>query len=67
MKKNKKIEKKYLNIINKIERMRKKNNSNWMNLLKIAFKYSPYEAANVMKSINEKDKRISYLLNKLSK
>ena len=33
--------KNYLLIIKKIENIRKKNNKNWMNLLRLAFKKSP--------------------------
>ena len=32
---------KYLKIINQIENIRKKNNKNWMDVLRIAFKHSP--------------------------
>ena len=42
---------KYLKIINQIENIRKKNNKNWMDVLRIAFKHSPKEAAKVMNSI----------------
>ena len=31
-------------IINKIEIIRSKNNKNWMDLLRLAFKYAPKEA-----------------------
>ena len=31
----------YTNIINKIEKIRSKNNVNWMNILKLAFKTDP--------------------------
>ena len=33
------------NIINQIENVRKKNNRNWMNLLRIAFEHAPKETA----------------------
>lgn len=54
-------------IINQIEKIRSKNNVNWMNILRLAFKLDPKNAANIMKKINYDDKRISRLLNKLSK
>ena len=57
---------KYLKIINQIENIRKKNNKNWMDVLRIAFKHSPKEAAKVMNSIYKDDKRISNLVKKLS-
>ncbi len=56
----------YLNIINKIEKIRSKNNVNWMNILKLAFKIDPKSAVKIMKKINYDDKKISHLLNKLS-
>jgi len=58
---------KYLDIINKIEKIRSKNNVNWMNILRLAFKLDPKTASKIMKKINYDDKKISNLLNKLSK
>lgn len=65
--KNKNLEKKYLKLINQIERIRSKNNSNWMDLLKVAFKYSPKETAKIMSKIYLDDQKISSLVKKLSK
>jgi len=61
------MKKKYLQIINKIQKIRSKNNVNWMNLLKLAFDLAPERAAKIMKKINYDDKKISELLNKLNK
>ena len=36
-----KSKKYYLNVIKQIENIRKKNNVNWMNLLRLAFQESP--------------------------
>lgn len=58
--------KKYLKIIDKIEKVRTKNNSNWMDILRLALKSSPKEAIKIMMQINEKDKKISSLLTKLN-
>ena len=58
--------KKYLSIISKIEKIRSKNNVNWMNILRLAFKLDPVSAKKIMKKINYDDKKISDLLNKLS-
>lgn len=55
----------YLKIIDKIEKTRTANNINWMNILRIAIISNPKKTINVMKKINSKDKKISYLLNKL--
>mgnify|MGYP006087868513 FL=1 len=57
----------YLKIINKIEKIRKKNNVNWMNILRLAFKHSPREAAHIMSKIYLDDSRISKLVKKLGK
>ena len=57
---------KYLSIISKIEKIRSKNNVNWMNILRLAFKYSPEEAREIVKNINKDDGEISSLLKKLS-
>ena len=53
-------------IINQIEKIRSKNNKNWMNILRLAFKLDPKGSAKIMKRINYDDKKISKLLNKLS-
>jgi len=59
--------KNYLLIIKKIENIRKNNNVNWMNLLRLAFKYSPEHAAKIMSKIYIDDNKISKLVKKLSK
>jgi len=56
----------YLKIIKQIEKIRSKNNVNWMNILRLAFKLDPVNAKKIMKKINYDDKKISNLLNKLS-
>jgi len=56
----------YLKTIKQIEKIRSKNNVNWMNILRLAFKLDPKNAAKIMKKINYDDKKISNLLNKLS-
>tara|TARA_B100000900_G_C20556760_1_gene707162 strand:+ start:1201 stop:1389 length:189 start_codon:yes stop_codon:yes gene_type:complete len=57
----------YLQIIKQIEKIRSKNNVNWMNILRLAFKLDAKSASKIMKKINYDDKKISALLNKLSK
>ena len=54
-------------IIDQIENVRKKNNTNWMNILRIAFKYAPKEASRIFSQINKKDKSISKLADLLTK
>ena len=58
---------KYEKIIDQIESVRSKNNGNWMDILRIAFKYSPTETAKVMSQIYKEDKKISNLAKKLEK
>ena len=53
------------NIIDMIEKIRKDNNKNWMNLLRIALKKSPDESKKVLNRINKNDKKISNLFSKL--
>ncbi len=59
--------KNYLKIIDKIENIRKKNNKNWMDLLRLSFKYSPKETAKIMSLIYRDDQKISKLVKKLYK
>ena len=58
---------KYITIIKKIEKIRSKNNVNWMNILRLAFKLDPIAAKKIMKKINYDDKQISKLLTELGK
>ena len=58
---------KYLKIIDQIEKIRTKNNVNWMDLLRLAFKHSPNEAKQLVRRINLDDNKISNLFKKLSK
>ena len=61
----KKRKKNYLRVITQIENIRKKNNVNWMNILRIAFKYSPKATAKIMSKIYLDDQKISSLVKKL--
>ena len=63
--KNNKKKKSYNNIIDQIEKIRSKNNTNWMDILRIAFEHSPKEAAKVMSEIYNEDQKISLLAKKL--
>jgi methionyl-tRNA formyltransferase len=55
-----------LEIIDEIEKVRSKNNVNWMDILRVAFKYAPDEARAIMAKINNDDNKISKLLEQLS-
>tara|TARA_B100000945_G_C20298524_1_gene556825 strand:+ start:44 stop:235 length:192 start_codon:yes stop_codon:yes gene_type:complete len=57
--------KKYLKIINAIEKTRKKNNSNWMDLMRLSFRYNPIESKKIVKNIFKEDKKINKLIKKL--
>ena len=61
------MKKNYNKIINQIQKIRSKNNVNWMNILKLAFKLDPKRASKIMQKINYDDKKISSLLSKLAK
>ena len=56
----------YLSIIDEIERVRTRNNVNWMDILRLAFKNSTEEAKKIMKEIDHQDNQISNLMKKLS-
>ena len=62
MKKNK-----YLKIIDQIEKVRKKNNNNWMDILRVAFASSPKKTVKIMSKIYKQDKNIINLAKKLTK
>tara|TARA_B100000035_G_C21004892_1_gene556782 strand:+ start:990 stop:1622 length:633 start_codon:yes stop_codon:yes gene_type:complete len=65
--KKKKSKVNYLKLISQIENIRKKNNTNWMDILKIAFTYAPEETSKLMSQIYKEDSRVSKLTKKLSK
>ena len=58
--------KNYLKIISQIENIRKKNNVNWMDILRIAFDNNPKATAKVMSKIYSDDQKIGALVKKLS-
>ena len=53
-------------IIDEIEKGRSKNNINWMNILRLAFKHAPKDTREIISKINKDDSEISELLKKLS-
>ena len=57
----------HLSVISKIENVRKKNNKNWMDILRIAFRYAPNEAAKVLAEIYKEDKKLNSLAKRLTK
>jgi hypothetical protein len=57
----------YFKIISKIERVRKNNNKNWMDILRTSFTYAPIKTAKIMSKIYSDDSRISKLVKRLVK
>tara|TARA_Y100001973_G_C5208104_1_gene343176 strand:+ start:9547 stop:10284 length:738 start_codon:yes stop_codon:yes gene_type:complete len=55
-----------LEIIDEVEQVRTKNNVNWMDILRLAFKHAPNDARKLMGKVNEYDGKISKLLTELS-
>jgi len=61
----KKVKNKKKNFIKQIEKIRSKNNTNWMDLLRLAYDRAPNETANIMSRIYKDDAKISKLVQKL--
>ena len=53
-----KKKKNYDKVFNDIEKLRSKNNKNWIDILRLAFKHSPSEAKKIFKQIINKDKQL---------
>ncbi len=58
--------KKSLKIINQIQKIRSKNNVNWMDLLRLAVKLDHKTTSEIMSKIYLDDQKISALAKKLS-
>ena len=56
---------KSIKIVNQIQKIRSKNNVNWMNLLKLSLKLNPKKTSLILSKIYEDDQRISKLISKL--
>ena len=65
MKQKKKIIKKGLKIINQIQKIRTKNNKNWMDLLRLSLELDFNSTSKILKEICKDDKRISALAQKI--
>tara|TARA_B100001063_G_scaffold241583_1_gene268759 strand:+ start:1071 stop:1268 length:198 start_codon:yes stop_codon:yes gene_type:complete len=59
--------KNYSKIINQIQKTRAKNNRNWMDLLRLGFKYNPRESKKILKEIFKEDKKVNKLVKNLLK
>lgn len=53
-------------LIDKIQAIRTRNNGNWMDLLRLAFKLDPKEARRIFRSIVECDGKIQRLSKQLA-
>jgi hypothetical protein len=56
---------KHMEIIDQIELVRTRNNKNWMDILRLAFKHAPEDAAGVLAEIYKEDKALSDLAQQL--
>ncbi len=65
MKQKKRIIKKGLKIINQIQKIRTKNNKNWMDLLRLSLELDFNSTSKILKEICKDDKRISALAQKI--
>ena len=63
----KKIKKNHISKINTIQKIRAKNNKNWMGLLKIAFESNPKQTKEIMKKIFLADEKINKVVKQLLK
>ncbi len=64
-KKNNKNLKKNLKIISQIEKLRSKNNSNWMDIVRVALKHAPKDSAKIVQEILSMDNKIHKVAKKL--
>ncbi len=54
-------------IIDEISKARRKNNHNWMKLLKLAMDVAPNKSKIILRQINNQDRKISKLVERLSR
>lgn len=63
-KKNNKIIK-AIKLVDEIQKVRKKNNKNWMDLLKLSLQLDLKNTSKILKNICKEDKKVSLLANKI--
>jgi len=56
-----------LKLVNQIQRIRSKNNKNWMDLLKLALRLDFKNTSNILKDICKEDRLVANLAKKISK
>lgn len=54
-----------MEVIDQIEAARSKNNRNWMDLLRLAYRHAPDEAAEIVREIYREDHRVSELVKQI--
>ena len=59
--------KKSLKLVNQIQKIRSKNNKNWMDILKLSLKLDPKNTSKILSKIYNDDKKISTLAKKIFK
>lgn len=59
--------KKTLKIVDEIQKVRSKNNKNWMDLLRLALKLDHKASSKILSQIYKEDQKISKLAKKLRK
>lgn len=60
-------EKEIISIFNQIQKMRAKNNKNWMDILKLSFLNNPKQTYNIISQILDKDTKMIKIEKKLKK
>ena len=61
------MKKKELEIFNRIENIRSKNNKNWMDLLRLAYDSKPNKTLSILSKIISKDQALVKLASQLKK
>ncbi len=54
-----------IKIVNKIQKIRSKNNKNWMDLLRLSLRLDYKATSNILSEIYKDDKKITVLIKKL--
>lgn len=58
--------KKSIKLVNQIQKIRSKNNKNWMDLLRLALKLDHKETSKILAEIYKDDRKISQIAKKLT-
>ena len=61
-----KSKKEMIKIINQIQKVRNKNNINWMDIIRLSINLAPNRTVKILKKINNQDNKISRLFKKIS-